>query len=174
MKSISGLIRHLNTCKDYLYPKFQPPHEPPRHKSHNKKDALGENWVDEGNLFGETVTTSIANGISETPTEDTPRKRLFASESLSALRKEWFSSHEFPTDTPISDKKYKHPRFKHKNSFYPFNDQLDYSLAHYFAESETTKGNMNKFLTNPLITPLTEKLPYKNADERMKKLSEIP
>ncbi len=82
-----------------------------------------------------------------------------------ALREKWFSSHKFPAGTPILDKKYKHLGSKHKNSFYPFNDQLDYGLAHYFAESETSKGNVNRFLTNPLITPLTEKLSSKNADE---------
>ncbi len=125
-------------------------------------------------MLGETVTTTTANGTPETSTEDTPRKGLFASKSLSALREKWFSSHEFPVGTPISDKKYKHLGFKHKNSFYPFNDQLDYALAHYFAESETTKGNVSKFLTDPLMAPLTEKLSYKNVDEWMEKLSEIP
>ncbi len=87
------------------------------------------------------------------------------SEFLSALGEEWFSRHEFPTGTLISDKKYKHPGSKHKNSFYPFNHQLDYDLAHYFTESETTKGNVNKFLTDLLIAPLTKKLSYKNGDE---------
>lgn len=28
--------------------------------------------------------------------------------------------------------------------FHPFNDELGYALAHYFAESETTKGNVDK------------------------------
>ncbi len=122
MKSTSGLTRHLNTCKGHLYPKPQPPHKPPRHESHNKEDILSGNWEDEGDLLGETVTTATVNGTSETPTKDTPRKGLFANESSSSLKEEWFSSHEFPAGTPISDKKYKHPRSKHKNSFYPFND----------------------------------------------------
>ncbi len=135
---------------------------------------MGGNWKDEGDLLGEIVTTTTANGTSDTLTKDTPWKGLFASESLLTLREEWFSSHEFPASTPISDKKYKHPGSKHKNSFYSFNDQLDYGLAHYFAESETTKGNVNKFLTDPLMAPLTEKLSYKNADEWIEKLSEIP
>ncbi len=77
-----------------------------------------------------------------------PRKGLFASESLLALREEWFSNHEFLTGIPITDKKYKHPGSKHKNSFYSFNDQLDYGLAHDFAKSKTTKSNMNRFLTH--------------------------
>ena len=46
-------------------------------------------------------------------------------------------------------------------------------MAHYFAESEMTKGNVNKFLPDPLITPLTKNLSYKNADEWIEKLSEI-
>ncbi len=133
VKSTSGLTRYLNACKCHLYPKFQPSHKPPRHESHNKKDALGGNWEDEGDLLDITVTTATANGTSETPTKDTPQKGLFASESLLALREKWFSSYKFPTGTLISNKKYKHPGSKYKNSFYSFNDQLDYSLAHYFA-----------------------------------------
>lgn len=57
--------------------------------------------------------------------------------------------------------------------FHPFNDELDYALAHYFAESETTKGNVDKFFSNPLMRSITEKLSYQNADEWMKKLSTI-
>ncbi len=174
VKSISGLTRHLNACKGHLYPKPHPPHEPLRHESHNEEDALGGNWEDKGGLLGEMVTSATANGTPETLTEDTPWKRLFANESSLALREEWFNSHEFPAGTPISDKKYKYLGYKHKNSFYSFNDQLDYGLAHYFAESETTKGNVNKFLTDLLMVLLTKKLSYKNADEWMEKLSEIP
>ncbi len=88
MKSTSGLTRHLNTCKGDLYPKPQPPHEPPQHESHNEEDALGGNWKDEDNLLGETVTTTTVNNTPETPTEDIPRNVLFANESLSALREE--------------------------------------------------------------------------------------
>ena len=61
-----------------------------------------------------------------------------------------------------------HLRSKYKNNFYPCKDQLDYSLAHYFAELETTKGNMNKFLTDLLIAFFIEKLFYKNADKLIK------
>ncbi len=165
VKSKSKLTKHLNACKGHLYLKPQCPHKPPRYKSDNEEATLGGNWKDESDLLGETVTTATSNSIPKTPTEVTPRKRLFASESLSTLRKEWFNSHEFPAGTPISDKKYKHPRSKHKNSFYFFNDQLNYSLPHYFTESKTTKDNVNKFLTDLLMAPLTEKLSYKNADE---------
>ncbi len=163
MKSISRLTRYLNAYKGHFYPK--PPHELPRYKSHNKKDVLGGNWEDEGDLLGKTVTIVTANSIPKTPTKDTPQKRLFASESLLVLRKAWFSRHKFPTGIPILNKKYKHLGSKYKNSFYPFNDQLDYGLAHYFEELETIKGSVNKFLTDPLITPLTKKLSYKNVDK---------
>ncbi len=75
MKSTSGLISHYNTCKGHFYPK--PPHELLRHKFHNEVDVLGENWEDESDLLGKTVTTVIANGTPEMPTEDTPQKKLF-------------------------------------------------------------------------------------------------
>ena len=47
-------------------------------------------------------------------------------------------------------------------------------MAQYFAELETTKGNVNKFLFDPLMIPLTKKLSYINADEWIEKLSKIP
>ena len=112
-----------------------------------------------------TVTIATANGIFETLIEDMSQKRLFASQFLFALREKWFSSHEFPAGTPISDKKYKYLRSKYKNSFYSFNNQLDYSWAHYFIELETIKSNINKFLTNLLIASFSKKLDYKNAHE---------
>ncbi len=88
LKFTSELIRHLNVCKSYLYSKLQPPHEPLQYESHNKVDALGGNWKDKGDLLDETVTTVTTNNIPETSTKDTPRKRLFANEFLSALREE--------------------------------------------------------------------------------------
>ena len=102
-----------------------------------------------------------------------PWERLFASEFLSALREKWFNSHKFPAGTPISDKKYKHLESKYQNSFYHFNDQLNYGLAHYFAESETTKSDINKFLTDLLIALLIKRLSYKNPNKLIKKLLEI-
>ena len=60
------------------------------------------------------------------------------------------------------------------NSFYSFNDQLDHGLAHYFADSETIKGNVNKFLTDVLMISFFKKLSYKNADEWIEKLLKIP
>ena len=90
------------------------------------------------------------------------------------LREEWFSRNKFSAGIPISNIKYNHLGIRYQNSFYLFNDKLDYALAHYFAESETTKNNVNKFLSDLLMTSFTKKLSYKNADEWIEKLSEIP
>ena len=46
------------------------------------------------------------------------------------------------------------------NPFYLFDDQLNYALAKYFAESENTKGNVDRFLSDLFISPLTRKLSY--------------
>ena len=100
-------------------------------------------------------------------------KGLFASESLLALSKKQFSSHKFPVGTPISDQRYKHLESKHKSIFYYFNDQLDYALIHYFEESKTARGNINEFLTDPLMVRPIEKLLYKNADKWIEKLLEL-
>ncbi len=91
---------------------------------------MSENWEDEGDLLGEIVTIVTTNDIPETPIEDMLLKDLFASESSLALREKWFSSYKFLAGIPISDKKYKHPRSKYKNNFYPLNNQFDYGLAH--------------------------------------------
>ncbi len=99
---------------------------------------------------------------------------LFGSESSSSLREVRFNDQEFAADTSISNIKYNHPGFQNNNPFYPFHDQLDYRLAKYFAESKTTKSNIDKFLSKPLMAPLIEKLSYQNADKWIEKLSEIP
>ena len=39
-------------------------------------------------------------------------------------------------------------------------DLLDYALAHDFAESKTTKCNVNWFFTNPFLKPITKGLLY--------------
>ena len=67
---------------------------------------------------------------------------------------------EFFAGTPVSDIKYDYPGSQNDNPFYPFNDQLNYASTHYFAESKTTKGNVNRFPFNLLIAPLTKKLSY--------------
>ena len=104
----------------------------------------------------------------------TPQAGLLGSELSSSLREVRFSDQEFAAGTSVSNIKYNHPGFQNNNFFYPFYDQLDYRLAKYFAESETTKSNVDKFLSEVLMAPLTEKLSYQNANKQMKKLLEIP
>lgn len=73
----------------------------------------------------------------------------------------------------ISDKQYRYSDYQHDNGFYLFDNEVDYTLAHLFVESETSKSNMNKFLTNSLMKSITEQLSYKNIDEWKEKLSLI-
>ena len=103
----------------------------------------------------------------------TPQDGLLGIELSSSLREVRFSEREFSTSISVSAIKYDHPGSQNNNLSYPFNDQLDYALVYYFAESETIKDNVNRFLSNLLRTPLIEKLSYGNADEWMEKLSEI-
>ena len=110
-------------------------------------------------------TNYTVRDATDSPTKKKPRDGLLASKSLSLLREEWFTGNTFPASIPVPDIKYNHLGLKHQNSFYPFNDQLDYALAHYSAKSETAKGNVNKFLFDSLITPLTKKLSYNNANK---------
>ena len=63
----------------------------------------------------------------------TPQDGLFRSKSSSFFREFRFSEQEFPTGTPVSNIKYDHLGSQNNNLFYPFNDQVDYILAHYFA-----------------------------------------
>ena len=99
---------------------------------------------------------------------------LLANELSSSLREVKFSEQEFSAGKLVSDIKYYHSGSQKNNLFYSFNDQLDYALAHYFEGFETTKSNVDRFLSNPLIALLTEELSYQNADEWMEKLLDIP
>ena len=164
-KSTSGLTRYLNACIKKV-PQTVP--LPIYHKLHNdKKDILDgdleENLEDGSEMLDKTNYT--IRDVTYSPTKNKPWDGLLASKFLSLLGEEWFTRNEFPVGIPISNIKYNHPKVKHQNSFYPFNDQLNYALAYYFAESETTKGNVNKFLSDLLMTLLTKKLSYKNTDE---------
>lgn len=78
----------------------------------------------------------------------------------SFLREVSFSKKEFFTGKLVSDIKYNHPSSHNNNSFYPFIDQLDYRIANYFANFETKKSNIDRFLSDLLITQLIEKLSY--------------
>ncbi len=127
---------------------------------------------DHRNLVGESsdIGSRAKNGLLGR----TPQAELFGSDSSLSLREVRFSDQEFAASTPVSNIKYNHPGFQNDNLFHPFHDQLDYGLAKYFAESETIKSNVDKFLSHPLMVPLTEKLSYRSADEQIEKLSEIP
>ena len=160
-KSTSGLKKHLNA---YTKKVPQITHLQIYHKLHNDKLDISDKELEDGSqLLGKNNCT--VRDTTDSPTKIIPWNELLASDSLSSLRKEWFIRSKFSASIAISNIKYNYPRIKHQNSFYPFNDQLDYALAHYFAESETRKGNINKFSSDPLMTPLTEKLFYKNADK---------
>ena len=47
-------------------------------------------------------------------------------------------------------------------------------MAHNFAYSDTNKRNVDQFLTNLLMKPITKDFLYCNADEWLEKLSVIP
>ncbi len=103
----------------------------------------------------------------------TPQDGLLASELSSSLKEVRFSKQEFSAGISVSDIKYHYSGSQNNNSFYPFNDQLDYAVTTYFVESETTKGNVDRFLCDLLIAPLTKKLYYRNTNEWIEKLSNI-
>ncbi len=90
----------------------------------------------------------------------TPQAGLLGSESSSFLREVRFSDQELAAGIPMFNIKYNYLGFQNDNPFYPFHDQLDYELAKYFAESKTTKSNVDKFLFDLLMALLTEKLFY--------------
>ncbi len=125
----------------------------------NQKDSVGQ--------------SSDNESLRDILSERTSWAGLPGNESSSSLKEVRFSDQEFAAGTPISNIKYNHLGFQNDNSFYPFHNQLNYGLAKYFAESKTTKSNVNKFLSDLLIASLTEKLSYRNADEWMEKLLEI-
>ena len=87
---------------------------------------------------------------------------LLRNDLSSSLKQVEFSKQKFPAGTPISNIKYDY-----------FHNQLEFELAHYFVESETKKGKVDKFLSNTLMTPFIKKLSYQNADKWMEKLLEI-
>ena len=90
----------------------------------------------------------------------TPQNRLFANELSFSLKEVWLSKQEFLASIPISNLKYNYLESQNNNTFYPLNDQLNYALAHYFAGLKITKDNVDKFLFDLLIAPLTKKLFY--------------
>ena len=136
IKSINGLRRYFNICIKKI---LQTTH---LYKLYNDKlDILNGDLKDGSQLLDKTNYT--VRDVTNLLTKRIPWDKLLVSESLSLLREEWFTRNKFLICTQVSDNKYNHLKLKHQNSFYPFKDQLDYALAYYFAESETTKGNVN-------------------------------
>ena len=84
-----------------------------------------------------------------------------------------FNESKFPASTSVLNTRYKHLESQNNNPFYPFNDQVDYALAYYFADSRTTKRNIDKFLTHSLMKPITKNFLYYNSDKWIEKLSTI-
>lgn len=82
-----------------------------------------------------------------------------------SFRNVTFKKSEFLVGISILDTKYIHPRSQSSNLFYLFNDQLYYTLACYFAETETTKRNINKSLSNLFIILITKTFFYYNIDK---------
>ncbi len=141
---------------------------------HEDEESILEEQDIEGdhrNFVGKRLDTR--SRVSNSLSGRTLQAGLLGSELSSSLKEVRFSDQEFAAGTPVSNIKYNYPRFQNDNPCYPFHDQLDYRLAKYFAESETTKSNVDKFLSEPLMAPLTEKLSYRNADKWIEKLLEI-
>lgn len=69
--------------------------------------------------------------------------------------------------------RYKNLKSQNGNLFYFFNNQLDYALDYYFADSETIKRNVDKFFTNLLMKLIIKNLLYQNVNEWIEKLSAI-
>lgn len=95
------------------------------------------------------------------------------SDSSSSLQEVTFSETEYQAGTLISNIKYRHSGYQHDNVFYPFDNDVDYALAHWFVESKITKGNVDKFLTNFLMKSITKQLSYWNTIKWEEKLSLI-
>lgn len=98
--------------------------------SNNNKDNLGLVDIDKQKSATLLVSTS--------------QNRLL-SELFSTFRKITFSKSEFSTDSPVLETRYKYLESQKENLYYPFNDQVDCTLAYYFVELETIKCNINKF-----------------------------
>ena len=166
-KSTSRLTMYLNACTQKV------PQTAHLHKLYDDPVDVSYRNLEDGSQLLDETNYNIRYAINS-PTKRTPRDGLLAIESSSSLREKWFIGNKFPAGIPVSNIKYNHPELKYQNSFYLFNEQLDSALAQYFAELEMTKGNINKFLSSPLMTLLTKKLSYKNADEWIEKLPKIP
>lgn len=120
----------------------------------NKRQEIKENQRD---LINQNFDNKIVRDI---PPGLTSQDKLFVSELSLSLREVRFGGQEFSIGKLVSNIKYYHLRYQNNNLFHLFNDQLDYVLAKYFVDFETTKGNVDKFLSNTLMAPLIKNLSY--------------
>ena len=176
MKLKTGLTRYMNACMSQLIQqglpiRMQPEQDMPMpREDDNASKYFGphkneEYTLDEQNIEGDhrdlvDKSSNIRSRVRDNLSKRTPQDGVFASELLLSLREVRFSEQEFPVSKPISDIKYHHLSSQKNNPFHPFNDQLDYVLINYFADFETIKGNVDRFLSDLLMFPLTEKLSY--------------
>ena len=178
MKSTGGLTKHMNSCtsqiiQQVLPTRMQPEQDMPMPgEDDNASDNFGPYEDERSTPKAQDIEGDHRDSVGESSDTGsraragrTPQDGLLGSESSSSLTEVRFSEQEFPAGTPVSNIKYDHPGSQNDNLFYPFHNQLDYALVHYFAQSETTKDNVDKFLSDLLMAPLTEKLSYQNADE---------
>ena len=150
--------------------------------SDNNKENINPKALNNGEERIRLV--DIDNGKEDIRSADIDKERLVTpnqifengllSESFSTFIEVMFSKSEFLAGTPVSNTRYKYPRSQNNNLSYLFNGQSDYALAHYFTDSEPTKCNIDKFITNLLMKPFTKDLLYCNVDEQMEKLYTIP
>lgn len=138
----------------------------------DEKSALERPDIEKNDIDLVDKSVDTRSRIREILSERIPHDGLLGSESFSSLRDVRFSKQEFTAGTPVSNIKYNHLRLQNNNSYYPFYNQLDYALVNYFTESEITKGNINKYLSEPLMTPPTKKLFYGNTNKWIEKLLE--
>lgn len=76
-----------------------------------------------------------------------------------------FSKYKILAGILILNTRYKHPVDKNNNIFYLFKNQVDYILVYFFADSETTKCNIDKFFAHPIIKFITQNLLSRSTDK---------
>ena len=134
---------------------------------HNKEEyPLGNEGKDVEEDQRDSVGKSSDNkSVRNILLDRIPQDGLLVSESSSFLREVWFDKQKYLAATLVSDINYNQLKPQNNNTFYPFNNRLDYALAHYFADSDTTKGNVDRFLFDPFMAPLIKKIFYQNFDK---------
>ncbi len=175
VKFTNGLTKHVNACKI--------PITLPNRQSSKPIAILKNNMTNISDLPSDNNQKSISPGVlnhgkagirlANNNDEDikpaniyqlrpttpnwTPQNKLI-SELSRKFREVTLSKSEFLVGTPVLDTRYEHFGTQNNNPIYTFNNQIAYVLANYFAELETTKCNVDKFISNLLMKPNTEKL----------------